>query len=416
MDIRISPAPLTGSVRAIASKSGAHRLLICAALSDAPSKLYLPTSSQDIEATIGCLRALGADITRTGEYLTVVPIKTVPNDPFLDCCESGSTLRFLLPVAAAVAPKARFTGSGRLPDRPITELVTAMASHGVGFTDIKLPLEISGRLTPGNFSIPGNVSSQYITGLLLAMAALGVGSSLSLTTALESSGYVDITLHAMSKFGVEVESTPGRWVIPAGQRFTTPGTAAVDGDWSNAAFFLTSGALGKGITMTGLDLTSPQGDKQILNILRCFGANVDDSGDICVSAGELHGCEVDVGEIPDALPILAVLAANAKGGTQFINAGRLRLKESDRLSSTANLINSLGGKAQVMTDSLAVFGGGLTGGVVDGCNDHRIVMAAAIAASLCKEPVIITGAQAVKKSYPGFFDDFRALGGIAEEI
>lgn len=417
MEVGIAPAPLHGTIRAIPSKSDAHRLLICAALADGPTRLTMPGTSADIEATMDCLQALGAGITRKGDAVTVSPIRSVPKNPLLDCRESGSTLRFLLPVAAALSSRARFTGRGRLPDRPIGELKSAMEAHGVTFSSGRLPFSLSGRLSGGAYTLPGNVSSQYITGLLLAMPKLEGGGTLALTSWLESAAYVDITLHALRRFGVTVDPRGGTYTVPGGQVFHSPGWLEVDGDWSNAAFFLAAGALASPVTVSGLNPDSPQGDREFLDLLRRFGAAVS-VGETAVTAAPapLHGCKIDVSGIPDALPVLSVIAACAEGETRFTNAARLRLKESDRLASTAAMLRALGGHAEELPDGLTVRGTALTGGTVDGCNDHRIVMAAAIAAVRCGGPVRITGAEAVRKSYPAFFEDITKLGGCVHVL
>lgn len=412
MDLKIFPSRLSGTLAAIPSKSEAHRLLICAALADAPTELILTAGSEDIDATINCLITLGAGIQPTPEGYSVRPIQRVPEDPVLECGESGSTLRFLLPVAAAIAPRVSFTGHGRLPQRPIHDLKQTMASVGIAFSAEQLPFTITGKLRPGTFAVTGNVSSQYITGLLLAMAAMGGGSRLKLATALESAAYVDITGSALARFGIDLAATSDGWTMPAGQRLRSPGRVIVPGDWSNAGFWLTAGALGSPVSLTGLDPDSPQGDRHILDVLTAMGARVSRTADeIGVTPGELDGMVIDVREIPDALPILAVAAAAARGETRFINASRLRLKESDRLAAVAALLRGLGAQAEELPDGLIVRGGPLTGGTVNGCGDHRIVMAAAIAATICSRPVIITGAEAVRKSYPQFFDDYQRLGG-----
>lgn len=412
MEVQIIPAPLHGAIRAIPSKSDAHRLLICAALADVPTQFTLPQSSADIEATMNCLRALGAEITREGDSVMVAPIRSVPENPLLDCGESGSTLRFLLPVAAALCGRVRFTGQGRLPDRPIGELKSAMEAHGVSFSADQLPFTLSGRLSGGAYSLPGNVSSQYITGLLLAMPRLDGDSTLTLTTKLESAAYVDITLHTLRRFGITVQTGGATYTVPGGQKFLSPVRAELDGDWSNAAFFLAAGALASPVTVSGLNLNSPQGDQEILNLLRRFGAAVTARGTaITVSPAPLYGFNIDMSGIPDALPVLAAVAACANGETRFTNAARLRLKESDRLAATAAMLRALGGYAEELPDGLIVRGAALTGGTVDGCNDHRIVMAAAIAAIRCNGTVTITGTEAVRKSYPAFFEDYIRLGG-----
>lgn len=417
MNVRITPAPLSGTVAAIPSKSEAHRLLICAALADGPTTIALPRTSEDIDTTISCLSAFGARFTRDAGSVKVMPVKRPPDCPLLDCAESGSTLRFMLPVSAALCGGARFTGRGRLPERPIGELMAAMSRHGVEFSAEKLPFQTSGRLKSGVYELAGNVSSQYISGLLMALPLLEGESRLVLTTALESSGYVDMTLAALSCFGISIETKPGEYEISGSQAYTSPGAVNAPGDWSNAAFFLAAGALGGGVTVTGLDMESNQGDRRIAAMLRSFGADVRcENAAVTVLPGELYGCTIDVGEIPDLLPVLAAAAARAKGETRFVNGARERLKESDRLASTEAMLRALGGDVTELDDALVVRGGKLTGGVVDSCGDHRIVMAAAIAAIACSAEVTITRAQAVAKSYPGFFEDYNAIGGKARVV
>ena len=413
----ITPAQLSGTIPAIASKSDAHRLLILAALSHGETRLLMEQRSEDIDATIGCLRALGATIEVLPDGVVVRGIERVNENPLLDCGESGSTFRFLLPVAAALCEHARFTGGGRLPERPIGELLRVMQSHGVAFSAERLPFATAGRLAGGDFSLPGNVSSQYLTGLLLALPLLDSDSIITLTTHLESAAYVEITLHALRRFGARVRVEDGVYAVSGGQRIQSPGTLRVDGDWSNAAFFLAAGALGKPVTITGLSLDSPQGDKAILNALRRFGALVETTKDtVTVSPAQLTGCEIDVGETPDLLPILAVLGACAAGETRLVNAARLRLKESDRLASVSAMLRALGGTVQELPDTLVIAGGILAGGTVESCNDHRIAMSAAIAAILCESSVTILGADAVKKSYPAFYHDLNQLGGHVDVV
>ena len=416
MKVKVSPAPLTGKIPAIASKSDAHRVLICAALSSEPCELILGTSSEDIEATARCMRALGAKIEKSEDGLTVIPGE-IPQKAVLDCGESGSTLRFLLPVAAAVCSNAQFTGQGRLPERPIGELMQAMEQNGVQFSAPKLPLQTEGKLKSGVYKLPGNISSQYITGLLLALPLLAGDSEIVLTSALESAAYVDITLHALERFGIDVKKSEQGYFIRGGQRYKSPREIRIDGDWSNAAFFLVAGATGKAVTVTGLDMDSPQGDKKICDILHSFGAEVSVCDDeITVSPAPLTAQTVDMTEIPDMLPALAVLAANAEGESVFTGAQRLRIKESDRLKTISEMINSLGGRCRETEDGIIVTGKKLAGGRVNGSGDHRIVMAAAAAATVCEGEVVIEGSQAVNKSYPTFFEDFTKLGGEVNVI
>ncbi len=444
MDVRIEPvAYLDGPVAAIPSKSDVHRKLICAALADRPTELLVSTTpnarlSADIHATMACLTALGATfqvdpaspppdaqdalVVLPGTSIFVTPIRQVPENPLLDCGESGSTFRFLLPVATALCDHVRFTGSGRLPERPIGDLTHAMTTHGVSFSADKLPFETHGKLTGGAFTLPGNVSSQYITGLLLALPNLPGDSTLTLTTKLESAAYVDITLAALNQFGVSVNPTDTGWSVPGRQTFHTGERCLADGDWSNAAFFLTAGILGKdrnhNVAVLDTRNDSPQGDRAIVPLLRKFRAKIyADDGFLLPFASKLYPADIDVSEVPDLLPILAVAAAFAKGKSHFTNAARLRLKESDRLKTTAAMLNTLGGKVVEQPAGLIVHGGRpLTGGTVDGANDHRIVMAAAIAATYCKGPTTILGAEAVNKSYPDFFEVYQKLGGVVHVL
>ena len=417
MIARILPAQLGGTVAAIASKSDAHRLLILAALSRGETKLLMEKRSEDIDATISCLRALGATIEILPDGVAVRGIERVNENPRLDCGESGSTFRFMLPVACALCEHARFTGSGRLPERPIGELMRVMQAHGVAFSAERLPFTTTGKLAGGDFALPGNVSSQYLTGLLLALPFAISDSTIWLTTRLESAAYVDITLYALQRFGIQVRVKNGDYFVPGGQASNLPGELRVDGDWSNAAFFLTAGALGNPVTMTGFHLDSPQGDKAILDALRKFGAKVEATSEaVTVSPAQLSGCTIDVSETPDLLPILAVLGACAEGETRLVNAARLRLKESDRLVSVSAMLRVLGGTVEELPDALVITGGRLVGGTVDSARDHRIAMSAAIASIRCTGEVTILDADAASKSYPAFYHDFNRLGGHADVV
>ncbi len=417
MDIITVPSKPSGSIKAIPSKSQAHRLLICAALCKKPTRLIIDSLSEDIEATMGCLKAIGVEIQREGNCFTVIPPEKYTLSPTLDCGESGSTLRFMLPVVCALCGKADFDGHGRLPLRPMTQLVDEMEKHGVSFSSKKLPFSTSGNMCGGDFTLPGNISSQYITGLLLALPLLEQSSRITITTRLESSAYVDITLDALSMFGVKAQKNANSYIIEKDCRYISPESLTVEGDWSNAAFFIALGTLCGGISVTGLNTASVQGDKNIISHLKKMGAEFEIRGDeIIPQKCSLHGCVIDISETPDLLPILAVVAAFAQGQTRFVNGERLRLKESDRLKTTCAMLNSLGGVCEETADGLTIEGKTLTGGTVDGANDHRIVMAAAIAAFLCKGDVTITGAQAVNKSYPDFFEDYNKLGGKANVI
>lgn len=410
MTVTLEPSVLTGSISSIPSKSDAHRLIIASMLSDGATTLRLPTSSADIDATIGCINALGASIKKCGENL-VIQGKQFSDCALLDCSESGSTLRFIVPVASAISDTVSFTGKGRLPDRPIKELLDALRSNGAEFSSDKLPFTKTGRLKSGIFTLPGNVSSQYITGLMFALPLLDGNSEIRLTSKLESSAYIDITLRALRRFGIEITQKGSSYFIKGNQKYVSPSSLAVDGDWSNSSYFLASG-----VTVTGLDTHSPQGDKGILEVFEKMGGKISYSNGICVDLSDLTGCETDISEIPDTFPTLAVLATKAKGKTDFINGARLRIKESDRIETTAAMLTALGGKVEVHRDGMTVYGGKLHSGVVDGAGDHRIVMAAALASTLSDGIITVTGAEAVSKSYPSFFEDFKKLGGKCHVI
>jgi len=410
--VTIYGGPLHGKIGSVPSKSNAHRAIICAALSDRPTEIRLPFSNSDIDTTIDCLRAMGADIRRDKESLIVTPISVIPACAKLKCNESGSTLRFLLPVASAILKKADFSGTGRLPERPISELLKAMEKNGAVFSGEHLPFSISGGLKTGIYEVSGNVSSQYVSGLLMALPRLSGDSRIVLTSPLKAKAYVDMTIDTLSKFGVNIETTENAYSVSGGQVYHSPDAYNVEGDWSGAAIYLVSGAIGGEVTVENLSLNSKQGDKVIVDIIKKFGADVSVyENSVTVRQSLLRGCEVDVAATPDLFPILAVLASSAEGKTVLFNASTLRLKESDRISSTAAMINSLGGKATEFPDRLEITGTKLKGGALDSFGDHRIAMSAAIAASICEGDTTICSAEAVNKSYPGFFKDFEILGG-----
>ncbi len=412
MTEHLTNAPRRGTVAAIPSKSEAHRLLLCAALGRGPVRFACPGTSRDIEATAACLRALGAGVSWDGAAFTVTPAAVPAGAVSLPCGESGSTLRFLLPVAGALGAEGRFLREGRLPDRPLGPLAEQLCAHGMTLRDDGPDLCFSGRLRGGDFALPGNVSSQYLTGLLFALPLLPEGGTLRVTTALESTGYLDLTLRTLRRCGLRIEDIPGGWRIPGGQRPALPAGCAVGGDWSNAAPFLCAGAISGGVTVTGLDLRSAQGDRAVLDVLRRFGAKVEASDEaVTVTPGPLRGCRIDGREIPDLIPVLCAVAAAAAGDTVIEHAGRLRLKESDRLAAVARLLRDLGGSVDERPDGLDVHGtGALRGGTVDTAGDHRMAMTAAVCSLLCPAGVTVPGAECTEKSYPGFFRDWAALG------
>lgn len=424
MDIRILKPIQGGTIRAIASKSEAHRLLICASLADCETFITCMDRSEDIDATARCLEALGADIRYEQNGFIVTPIdKTTEHQDtkylVLDCGESGSTLRFLLPVCSALGLRVSFNMSGRLHARPLSALYEEMVSHGCTLSEQGYsPLTCEGRLTSGTYTIAGNISSQYISGLLFALPLLSGDSIIRVEGVLESRPYVEMTLDAMRLFDLTVlEDDCQVFRIPGGQTGCSPKNVRVEGDWSNAAFWLSAGAIGQnGITCTGLNLDSRQGDRAVVTLLARFGANVTYKNDyVRVSPGKLRGIEIDAGDTPDLVPVLAAVASYADGKTIIRNAGRLRIKESDRLHTVTTSLSGLGADITEMEDGLIIVGKkSLSGGESESFGDHRIAMAAAIISARCVGPVLIKNAQAVNKSYPGFFKDFTtALGGVA---
>ena len=519
-----------GVVAAIPSKSHAHRLLIAAALSRTPVRLLCPTTSKDIDATADCLRAMGTVVERTEEgFLVSGGCRDIASDSAasLHVGESGSTLRFLLPVLGALGRTAELHMQGRLSERPLSPLYEEMCRHGISLSPQGTnPLQIRGNMTAGTYVIDGGVSSQYITGLLFALPLLSGDSRLVITGRLESRPYVDITLQVLREFGITVRCTePAQdpeqpeasilYEIPGGQEYRCESqndveedrhgqrtdteedrhgqrtdkedghsiqrnntednrhrpiidpaevhseqqldtnaalsesqsdispvpVIRVEGDWSNTAFFLTAGALlEQPVTVTGCNLQSPQGDRAIVGLLREFGAEIEvrdtSSGspedvryaadstashrsltDITVRGGHLKGIEIDAADIPDLVPILSVAAAYAEGTTLIRNIERLRIKESDRVATVLELLSGLGAEAKLVPDpsdpskeAMCITGSSeLRGGTVSSHNDHRIAMAAAIASLRCKEPVILEDPMAVRKSYPGFYQDLERI-------
>lgn len=410
MDIKIMPKPLSGSISGIASKSFAHRALICAALAKEQSKIIINTTSEDIEATVGCLRSLGAKTDIDGNLYTVTPISALPESASINCGESGSTIRFLLPVICALGVKTEINGKGRLPERPLSPLKEELIRMGASISD-SFPLSVSGQITCGEYSLRGDVSSQFVTGLLMALCVLDGESVINLLPPVQSRPYIDITLDVLKQFGAEIKEENNRFYIKGGSLKGCD--YAVEADWSNAAFWLCAGA-----EVTGLNPDSVQGDKAIIDVLAAMGSKISQNGSaFSADVSALKGARIDAAQIPDAVPIIAVVAATADGETVIYNAERLRIKESDRLETVTKTLCALGADVKETADGLIISGKPLLdGGEVDGCGDHRIAMSAAIAAIKCKNPVIIRNAQAVNKSYPEFFNDYNKLGGNANVL
>ncbi len=456
-----SPFDVFGCVEAIPSKSVAHRVLIAAALADVATEIVLNgfTSiecarskgaraqdevgehgsvqagglgiSADIEATVRCIKSLGATVLPLDNGLRVIPGEPSLEQALFDCGESGSTLRFMLPVVAARLPNgAEFIGAGRLPNRPLGELCEGLRVNGCFLSANSVPLALTGRLTGGEFLLPGNVSSQYITGLLLALPITQKGGCIKLTSPLESSDYVTMTLRVLEQFGIVVERLADGWRVLGGQNYHSPGRIVVEGDWSNAAALLCAGAIDGKVTVNGVKSASAQGDRRIMEFLQDFGAEVvvDDNA-ITVASRPLHGVTLDMSENPDLFPVLAVVAAAAEGRTVLANAKRVRMKECDRLSGMAEMLTAVGANVTETEDSLIIDGGdplhgdsrglrgdsrGLRGDSralsrVDIKNDHRLVMAGALLSLAAKADIEVDNVEAVNKSYPRFLEDWKYL-------
>ncbi len=399
MNVTIFPKLLSGTIRPPASKSQAHRLIIAAALAQSESRISYVNNSQDISATLQCMEALGATFQWLDNTTLSISGISAGNGALMDCGESGSTLRFLIPVALAVQGGGTFRGHGRLMDRPQEPYFEIFREKGIAWEKQGDTLTISGTLTSGTYRLRGDVSSQFITGLLYALPLLEGDSEILLTTKLESSGYIDMTLEALRQFGVSVTRTETGWHVPGNQTYLAC-DSAVEADFSQSGFFYAMAGMGNDLNITGLNPESAQGDRIVIPYMQ----QLNSSGDVTL----------DVRECPDLVPPLAARSALRPGQTtHIVNAGRLRIKESDRLASVTAVLNTMGADIEEHPDSLTIHGKeSLAGGVtVDSWNDHRIAMMAAAAATKCKAPITITNAQCVRKSYPSFWEDYIALGG-----
>lgn len=400
MTITITPTRLRGAITPPPSKSQAHRLLIAAALAGGESHITNLSYSQDILATLSCLEQLGAGIVREESAVRIQGLRPqrAGTLPHLDCRESGSTLRFMIPVALAAAGGGTFTGAGRLLDRPQGPFQTLFWEKGITFDHTPQAITAQGRLTPGDYALAGDVSSQFITGLLYALPLLSGDSRIRLTTSLESKNYVDMTLLALEAFGVTARETEYGYFIPGNQTYH-PRDMAVESDYSQSAFYYAANGLGSEVEIQGLNPTSAQGDRRIVP----YYAQLRGQGRV----------ELDVSQCPDLVPALALHAALRDGeDTAIVNAARLRIKESDRLATVTKELNNLGADVEEFEDHLLIHGvSSLHGGQVQAHNDHRIAMMLAIAATRADGPVVLSGAESVNKSYPSFWEDYQALGG-----
>lgn len=421
--MKFHPAALSGAVCAPASKSESHRLMICAGLTAGTTQLEGYMASADMDATRRCLTALGADITQQGDVLTVCGhARKAKALPVMDCGESGSTLRFFVPIALAMTGGATFRMHGRLGQRPMEVYRDLFVPRGVNWymgigADGAAELTVRGHMEAGQYVLPGNVSSQFVSGLMFALPLLEGESTLTVLPPVESAGYILMTLDALRRSGIALEETgPFSWRIKGNQRYSAH-SGRLSGDYSQAAVLLCAGALGASVTVSGLAPDTTQGDRAVLKHLTALGAEVTEGPNgVQVQGGNLRGATLDLHDCPDVAPMLALVCQLSAGESRLNGCGRLRLKECDRLAATVAMLNAMGGNAAIDGDAMVIRGvNHLKGGAeVDVCNDHRMVMLAAVAATRCLEPLTFSGAQALNKSWPEFLDVYRSLGGIVE--
>ena len=428
--VKIFPTKLQGTVVAPSSKSMGHREIICAGLAAGTSIIDNISMSKDIEATMRCLKAINVAVDEIPSMIagrkalqisgTGHPMAAADS---VDCGESGSTLRFFLPLGANLNCPLTFTGHGKLVSRPLQAYYDIFDEKFIQYFNDNgnLPVTFNGRLTPGTYKLPGDVSIQFVSGLLFALPLLNGDSVIEITSPLESSAYVDMTINCLAKFGIKVENEGGahrRYLVPGKQRYQAQ-DSQVEGDWSQAAFWTVGGSLGKGITCQGVNVNSLQGDQAVVDIMERMGAAISQTeNSVTVNGGATKATLIDAANCPDIIPVLTVLAAVSEGTTKIINAGRLRIKECDRLAAMTSELNKMGAAITEEPEGLTIVGKpeGLKGGVqVDAWNDHRIAMSLAIAAQKCAEPIILTGAESVAKSYPTFWEDYKSVGGLVEE-
>ena len=413
------------------SKSMGHREIICAGLACGTSIIDNISMSKDIEATMRCLKAINVAVDEIPSMIEGRKALQISGNGHpmaaadsVDCGESGSTLRFFLPLGANLNCPLTFTGHGKLVSRPLQAYYDIFDEKFIQYFNDNgnLPVTVNGRLTPGTYKLPGDVSSQFVSGLLFALPLLSGDSVIEITSSLESSAYVDMTINCLAKFGVQIENEGGqhrRYLVKGKQRYQAQ-DSQVEGDWSQAAFWTVGGSLGTSVTCEGVNVNSLQGDQTVVSIMERMGAALkQDANSVTVTGGATKATVIDAANCPDIIPVLTVLAAVSEGTTKIINAGRLRIKECDRLAAMTSELNKMGAAITEEPEGLTIVGkpDGLKGGVtVDAWNDHRIAMSLAIAAQKCREPIILTGAESVAKSYPTFWEDYKSVGGLVEEV
>lgn len=413
MNVRIRKGLLNGVVNVPSSKSLTHRAIIAASLALGDSVISNVSYSKDIEATIKAMESLGAIIRKDNDTLYIKGCMPTKALDVIDACESGSTTRFLIPLCVLAGKEMTITGHNKLVDRPLDPYFEIFNQDGIYYKKDEhyLPLTVKGRFKGGRYKIRGDVSSQFITGLLFALPLIEQDSIIEITTKLESKSYIDLTLDILSKFGINITFKDNCYYIKGGQKYT-PCDYVCEGDFSQAAFFLVADALGSNVKLKNLNPNSLQGDKAILNYLESFGAKVIYKDNLySAGIGAFESLDIDVSNTPDLGPILCVLLNSTIGTSRLTNASRLRIKECDRITCVKEELNKLGFNIEEESDTMIINGNRVYGsGIVDSHNDHRLVMAFAICATISNE-VVITNAEAINKSYPNFFKDFEKLGG-----
>ena len=428
MKVKIKPKKLGGTIPIPPSKSYSHRAIIAAALATSNkdkevSRIDNLKYSVDITTTTEIMENWGANI-EIGEDFEIIKGNSGivnPKDEYTQCNESGSTIRFLIPIGLSSNNKIVFDGKGKLVERPLDSYYKIFDEQGIKYSNNNgwLPLNVDGQLKSGKYEIEGNISSQYITGLLYALPLLNGDSELKINKTLESKGYIDLTLEILEMSGIKVENNNYKSFFIKGNQKYNPFDYVIEGDYSQVAFWIVAGILGSEIKCLHVKKESLQGDREIIEIVQRMGANVEIFDDyIIVKPSQTYGTVIDISQCPDIGPILTVLAALSKGETKIINAERLRIKESDRITSIKTELNKLGANVEEVGDSLVINGvERLTGSAeLSAWNDHRIAMSLAIASIKCDGEIVIDEAESVKKSYPHFWEDFKKMGGDVEKI
>lgn len=421
MAISITPKRLNGSVNVPPSKSNAHRAIICASLARGKSIIRGIEYSQDIEATISAMKALGTMIFQYEDYLEIDGTTTfMKNNCEINCHESGSTLRFMVPISIVCEANVHFVGQGRLGKRPLDVYYKIFDQQNIAYLyqEDVLDLYIKGQLKAGEFEIPGDVSSQFISGLLFALPLMDDDSKIMITSPLQSKGYIDLTLQMLEQYGIYIENHDYQEFVIKGRQSYQPCDYTVEADFSQAAFYLVAGALGNNVVLKGLNLKSKQGDKEAIDILKRMGCQLTLKDDgYQIYPGLLTATSIDGSQCPDIIPVIALACAMSDGITEIKNIARLRIKECDRLSATVEVINQLGGIAVEKEDAMIIEGvKSLRGGKVSSYNDHRMAMMEAIASTVCEDVVVIDDKDCVQKSYPSFWEHFQMLGGVYDEF